>query len=82
VASTPLQPASIDTAKPLAVLRMMRPVDTTSWSNSVTRLVAMCAIATVQGSTNHACASGVSSRPNSTPCRTMKRTKKRSTARF
>ena len=36
VASTPLQPASIETANPLAVLRRTLPVATTSGSNSVT----------------------------------------------
>src|SRR5665213_1598544 len=82
VASTPLQPASMDTAKPFDVLRMMRPVATTSWSNSVTSHVEICASVTVHGATNHSCAHGVNSRPNSVACSTRKRMKKRSTPRF
>ena len=51
MASTPLQPASIDTAKPLVVLRITLPLATTLASNSVTIDVEIAASALVHGTT-------------------------------
>ncbi len=82
VASTPLHPASIDTAKPLVELRITLPVAITLASNSVTSDVEIAASAFVQGTTNHACTQGVSSRPNSTASSTRNSMKKRAMAQF
>ena len=51
VASTPLQPASIDTAKPLDTLRITLPLAITLASNSVTMEVEIAASAFVHGTT-------------------------------
>src|SRR5689334_1226226 len=77
VASTPLQPASIDTAKPLPVERSTLPAASTPGSKSVTRPADTCASAFVHGTTNHCWTGGVSSSPNSTPSSTRNRMKKR-----
>ena len=82
VASTPLQPASIDTAKPFVVLRSTLPAATTLGSISVTIHALIAASALVHGTTKYCCAHGVSSAPKSTACSTTKMMKKRSTRRF
>src|SRR5215467_11597891 len=68
VASTPLQPASIDTANPLAVFCRTFPCETTCGSNTLTMPAEMAARVSVHGTTNHFCAHGVSSRPKSPAC--------------
>src|SRR5215471_16905339 len=68
VASTPLQPASIDTANPLAVFCRTFPCETTCGSNTLTMPAEMAARVSVHGTTNHFCAHGVSSRPKRPAC--------------
>ena len=82
VASTPLHPASIDTAKPLFAELMTLPLACTLPSKRVTSDVEIVASLAVQSSTNHCCAHGVSSRPNSTPSSNRKTTKKRITRQW
>src|SRR5262245_47152704 len=82
VASTPLQPASIDTAKPLVALRITLPLAITLGSNSVTIDVEIAASAFVHGTTKYSWAHGVSSSANSTASRRMNTRKKRAMARF
>src|SRR5215467_1937876 len=82
VASTPLQPDSIDTAKPFALLCSTLPVATTPGSNSVTSPALAAAIVLVHGTTKCSWTQGVSSAPKSTACSTRKVTKKRITRRF
>src|SRR5256886_7767849 len=77
VASTPLHPASIDTANPFAVERNTLPADTTLLSNSVTVQADTRASAVVQGTANQSCAQGVSSRPNRIASSTTNDAKKR-----
>src|SRR5689334_3117839 len=77
VASTPLQPASIETAKLLADERSTLPFDVTLGSNQVTRPAETRASVSVHGSTNQRCAGGVSSSPNSSPRSSRKTTKNR-----
>src|SRR5450631_3993682 len=77
VASTPLQPASIETAKPLLTLCSTLPCASTSESNILTIPADMAARRFVHGTTNHSCAHGVSSRPKSPACSTRNRMKKR-----
>src|SRR5437899_4709891 len=79
VASTPLQPASIETAKPW-VLRSTLPVAVTPGSATVTSQALTAASMSVQGTTKYRCATGVSSRPKSTASIATNVTKKRSTS--
>src|SRR5512135_1249832 len=77
VASTPLQPASIDTANaPFAAL-MTLPLVRTPGSNVWISAVATRATASVQGATTAACAHGVNSSPKSTASSRTKVTKNR-----
>src|SRR5450432_418623 len=77
VASTPLQPASIDTAKPLPALCNTLPCASTCESKILTMPAEMAARLFVHGTTNHACAQGVSSRPKNPACSARNRMKKR-----
>src|SRR5947208_8407467 len=82
VASTPLQPASIDTANPLVVERKILPAAVTPGSNPVTNMAETCASAPVHGSTNQRCTHGVSSSPNSSASKATNQMKKRIIAAF
>src|SRR5436853_3470888 len=76
VASTPLHPASIETAKPLLVLCRTFPWDRTCGSNSLTMPALIAANVFVHGTTNQDCTQGVSSSPNSVACRPRNQRKK------
>src|SRR5215471_15219210 len=78
VASTPLQPASMETANPFALCNTL-PCASTCGSNHLTRPALIAASVSVHGTTNQVCAHGVSSRPNRTACRTRNPRKKRTT---
>src|SRR5439155_14426694 len=81
VASTPLHPASIDTAKPLVPLCSSFPSANTPGSKTLTIPALMAASVSVHGTTNHRCAHGVSSTPNRSASRTRKPRKKRTIGR-
>src|SRR6266571_7339665 len=81
VASTPLHPASIDTAKPLLLLCSSLPSAITPGSKSWMISALIAASVSVHGTTNQRCAHGVSSVPNRTTCRTRNPRKKRTIGR-
>jgi hypothetical protein len=72
----------METANPFAALRNTLPLAVTPGSKTVTSHALIAASASVQGTTKYFCATGVSSKPNSTASIATKVMKKRSTARF